>query len=336
MGLEYLTPSEYVFGYLYTGPILLTTSRLERAATPWVTAIAVALTIANLWVPLHGTFTAATLANRLIASMALVVTGLLGDRNRVYERAIAQQQSQLQSQEQLAQTRDDFVSTLTHDLKTPLLGAIETLKAFQSQEFGPVTAAQLKILTLITRSHQTTLQLVETLLDVYRIDAEGLQLSLAPVDLKILAEEAIATLRDLATTRRVHLSLNYGASDFARSLWVQGDTLQLRRVFTNLLTNSINHSPRGGRVEIALESYPAYQVVKVLDAGPGITEDALPYLFERFYQGTSDRQAKGSGLGLYLTRQIVTAHNGTIWAENRLPNGASFGFRLPVCPAPPS
>jgi two-component system NarL family sensor kinase len=73
--------------------------------------------------------------------------------------------------------------------------------------------------------------------------------------------------------------------------------------------------------------------VKVLDNGPGITEDELPYLFERFYQGQSDRQAKGSGLGLYLTRQIIEAHGGTIWAENRKPQGALFGFRLPAVPA---
>jgi two-component system NarL family sensor kinase len=112
-----------------------------------------------------------------------------------------------------------------------------------------------------------------------------------------------------------------------------GDALQLQRVFSNLLINGINHSPRGGKVEVVLESDSAYHVVKVLDNGPGITQDELPYLFERFYQGQSDRQAKGSGLGLYLTRQIIEAHGGTIWAENRIPQGAMFGFRLPMAPA---
>jgi two-component system NarL family sensor kinase len=71
--------------------------------------------------------------------------------------------------------------------------------------------------------------------------------------------------------------------------------------------------------------------VKVIDNGPGINTSQIPHLFERFYQGDSDRQAKGSGLGLYLTRQIIEAHGGTIWAENRMPNGALFGFRLPTC-----
>jgi two-component system NarL family sensor kinase len=75
-------------------------------------------------------------------------------------------------------------------------------------------------------------------------------------------------------------------------------------------------------------------VVKVLDNGLGISAEQLPHLFELFYQGHSDRGAKGSGLGLYLTRQIITAHDGTIWAENRMPSGALFGFRLPALPLP--
>ncbi len=333
IGLEYATPSDYVFGYLYTGPILLANPRLNRSATLQVTLAASALTLLNLVIPHVEHTNPATVANRIIAVMALVVTGWLSDRTRRYEEAIAQQQAQLQAQEQLVGLRENFASTLTHDLKTPLLGAIETLKSLQQGYFGAVTQEQQKVLAMMRRSHQSTLQLVETLLDVYRNDTEGLKLHLAPVNLVALAEEVIATLIDLAATRRVYISLGYGKSDFRHSLWMNGDALQLQRVFSNLLINGINHSPRGGRVEVVLESDSTYHFVKVLDNGPGITEDELPYLFERFYQGQSDRQAKGSGLGLYLTRQIIEAHGGTIWAENRKPQGALFGFRLPAVPA---
>jgi len=92
-------------------------------------------------------------------------------------------------------------------------------------------------------------------------------------------------------------------------------------------------------VEIVLESDSSYQVVKIVDNGRGITPDELPRLFERFYQGHSDRQSMGSGLGLYLTRQIIEAHGGTVWGNNRFSSGdatersqrgASFGFRLPL------
>ncbi|MUL36672.1 sensor histidine kinase [Gloeocapsopsis dulcis] len=341
--LEFATPVNYVFGYLYTGPILLATSRLGRAATFYTTLVAVVLTILNLGVPGNEVIEPSTVASRLIAVIALIVTGILSDRNRVYEQAIAQQQAKLEAQEQLTSIREDFASTLTHDLKTPLLGAIETLKAFQQGEFGAITPVQHKVLATMARSHQTTLQLVETLLDVYRNDTEGLELQLAPVNLVAVAEEAIATLRDLASSRQIHISLNYGESNFRRALWVKGDALQLGRVFVNLLTNAINHSLRGGKVEVILVSQSDYQIVKVLDNGLGITAAEQLHIFERFYQGNSDRQAKGSGLGLYLTRQIIAAHGGTIWAENRIssgdatrtPRGALFGFRLPAYPFQP-
>ncbi|MFH7029632.1 MAG: sensor histidine kinase [Heteroscytonema crispum UTEX LB 1556] len=331
IALEYLTPPEYVFGYLYTSTILLANSRLSRKALFGVTLASAGLTLLNLFFPGVETINPPTVANRLIAVLALLVTGWLSYRNRRNEEAIAYTQAQLRSQKQLAQMREDFVSTLTHDLKTPLLGAIETLKSFQNRLFGEVTPMQEKVIETMTRSHRTTLQMVETLLDVYRNDAEGLQLQCSPVNLVTVANEVIATLGEVARARQVYVSVGYGESDFPRALWVNGDSLQMGRVFANLLINGINHTPRGGKVEVVLEAYSGYQIVKIIDNGSGITEEELPHLFERFYQGNSDRHAKGSGLGLYLTRQIIEAHGGTIWAENRSPKGAAFAFRLPAC-----
>jgi len=340
--LEFTTPVEYVFGYLYTGPILLTTSHLGRTATVYATLLSVFLTILNLWFPVEETIEPSIVASRCIAAMALIVTGILSDRNRCYQQAIAQQQAKLQAQAQLIQVREDFASTLTHDLKTPMLGAIETLKAFEQGKFGTVTPTHQKVLATMIRSHLSTLQLVETLLDVYRNDIEGLKLQLVPVDLVTIAEETIATLTDLALSRQVCISLSFGESEFRRSLWVNGDPLQLQRVFANLITNGINHSLRGGKVEIILQSQSDHHIVKVLDNGLGIASEELPHLFERFYQGHSDRHVFGSGLGLYLTRQIIAAHGGTIWAENRsignsmqTSSGALFAFRLTALPFQP-
>jgi two-component system, NarL family, sensor kinase len=332
--LEFLTPSKFIFGYLYTVPILLASVQLRRSRIAQITVIAIVLTLLNLWIPDPSQITIATVANRLIATMALLVTGFLSDRNRHYQDAITQQQVQIAANEKLIRLREDFTATLTHDLKTPLLGAIETLKAFQGEQFGSVSLMQHQVINTMARSHQSSLQLLETLLDIYRNDAEGLSLNLTTVDLTSLAEEAASALIDLAASRRVHLSFNYGDSHVRPSLPVNGDRLQLQRVFTNLLINAINHSRRGDRVEILLESQASYQVVKISDTGLGIHPDDLPHLFEQFYQGQSNRQAKGTGLGLYLSRQVIAAHNGTIWAENRIPTGTLFGFKLPIASAP--
>jgi two-component system, NarL family, sensor kinase len=328
--LEFSTPIPYVFGYLYTGPILLTNSWLGRWRTFQATLAAVFLTMLNLVVPGGETMNVSTIANRVIAAMALIVTGVLSDRLRSSQEAIALTRAKLDAQAELVRVREDFASTLTHDLKTPLLGAIETLKALEAEKFGPVVPAQQQVLATMVRSHQTSLQLLETLLDIYRNDTEGLELNLAPVDLAVLTEEAAGTLTELAANRHVYLTVNYGESDWRKSLWVKGDALQLQRVLINLLVNAINHSPRHSRVTVVLESQAAYQVVKILDTGAGIQPEQFSYLFERFYQGHSQRQNKGSGLGLYLSRQIIVAHNGIIWAENILPVGAMFAFKLPV------
>jgi two-component system NarL family sensor kinase len=236
-------------------------------------------------------------------------------------------------QNQLASFGENFVSTLAHDLKTPLLGAIEALKLFQQEHFGPVTEAQQTVLETMVRSHRASLQLVETMLDIYRNDAEGVRLTRSPINLVDLVEQAIQTLSSLALSYQVSMRLNTVALA-ANDCLVDGDGLQLQRVISNLLINAIYHSPTDGTVEIALEpwggSEPPQQVVKVLDEGLGIHPEALPQLFERFYQGCGDRQAKGAGLGLYLSRQIVEAHGGRIWAENRVPRGALFGFCLPA------
>ncbi|MHC5831788.1 MAG: sensor histidine kinase, partial [Nostoc sp.] len=102
------------------------------------TVVAVCLTILNLWLPGGEVIKVSTVASRAIASMALIVTGILSDRLRHSQEAIAITHAKLESQEELVKLREDFASALTHDLKTPLLGAIETIKAFQQEKFGPV------------------------------------------------------------------------------------------------------------------------------------------------------------------------------------------------------
>lgn len=332
--LELSTHPDYVMGYLYVIPILLTNflvnPKLNRARTSQLTIIAVILTIINIWIPGRYAIDAPMIVNRSIAVIALIVTGILSDRHRTTQKILAEQKAQLQSQEKLMNVREDFASTLAHDLKTPLLGAIETLTAFHREQFGTIHPRQKIVLDTIIRSHQGSLKLVETLLDVYRNETEGLVLNLGTVNLANLAEDVTTSLLHLSANRRVYLSLNYGASDFRKFLWVNGDAFQLQRVFLNLISNAINHSPRGSRVEVILETQTAFQIVKVIDCGAGIKSEEIPYLFERFYQGSSDRQASGSGLGLYLSRQIIEAHGGTIWAENHLPHGAIFRFRLPA------
>jgi two-component system NarL family sensor kinase len=340
--LEFSTPPDYVFGYLYIGAILLARWLVGRQATFGVAIASVVLTLSNLWITRWpDAIATSTIANRVITACALAVTSILSDslwnayrRNRDYEETFAQKDAQLRAQTQLSQVREDFAATLTHDLRTPLLGAIAALESLMSGKFGEINPMQEQVLVVMARSHRNTLQMVQTLLDIYHNDINGLELRLSRVNLVELAKEVIATLTHLAESRQV--TIIFKADPEHSGIWIIGDALQLRRVFTNLLINAINHTLRSDDVCIEMElsksfgNKPPQCTVRIIDSGPGITPEELPYLFERFFQGESDRQALGVGLGLYLSRQIVEAHGGTIWVENRLPRGAIFSFRIPA------
>jgi len=328
--LEYTTPPPYIFGYLYIGPLLLASSRLSHKSTIVVTVIAIMLTLFNLWIPGIEPITGVTIANRIITIIALGVTAWLSDRIQQYEKAIIKQRLQIATQNQLARVREDFISTLTHDLKTPLLGGIETLNAFQNKQFGIISEAQERVIAVMIRSHQMTLKLVETLMDVYRNDTQGLPLNLTRVNLVNIAEETILQLTLFAYSREVCLYLKHKDSDFRQAYWIQGDSFQLQRVFNNLITNAVNHSLRGSKVEIVMTGKNDSCQVEVMDEGQGIHSEDFSHLFERFYQSHSNHQTKGTGLGLYLSRQIIEAHGGKIWASQRVSQGAIFGFSLPL------
>jgi two-component system NarL family sensor kinase len=118
-------------------------------------------------------------------------------------------------------------------------------------------------------------------------------------------------------------------SDRQPSDWVNADAIQIERVLTNLISNAINYARRDGEVKVIITTAATELTVQVVDDGASIPVAELQQVFNRFYQGESDRHGMGLGLTLYLCRQIIQAHNGIIWAENLVPRGVLFGFRIP-------
>lgn len=186
---------------------------------------------------------------------------------------------------------------------------------------------QLKVLNTMSQSQQRSLKLVETLLDIYRNDAEGLVLNYQLVDLWSIATEAIDVILMLGLEREIKLNLKSFQPE-NQPMKVMADPLQLSRVFSNLLSNAIYYSPRGGQLDVVVSFRGGQYMVEVIDSGRGVAAADIPLLFDRFYQ--AHEQTQGSGLGLYLSRQIVEAHGGKIWAEPGLPQGTKFCFSLPV------
>jgi two-component system, NarL family, sensor kinase len=340
--LEIIAPTEYIFGHLYILPLLLASVWVGSKGTLLVTGIAILLTIldfaildfSHVSILDIGKLPAYIIVNRLNVVVVLLLTNWLVQRNFKYadkinfqNTEIIRHKAELSAQLSLAQMREDFVCTLTHDLKTPVLGAIQTIKSFQQEQFGEVNTLQLKVLSTMSQSQQRSLKLVETLLDIYRNDAEGLVLNSQPVNLRLIAKEAIDAVFILGLEREVKLNLKSFLPE-NQQMEVMADPLQLSRVFSNLLSNAIYYSPRAGQIDVTVYHHEYQYVVQVVDNGRGVAAADIPLLFDRFYQANG--QIQGSGLGLYLSRQIIEAHGGKIWAEPELPQGTKFCFSLPV------
>jgi len=230
----------------------------------------------------------------------------------------------------LQQQREDFVATLTHDLKTPILAANRAIKLLMEGDYGPVVETQSRVLETILQSNSALYKMVQTLLDVYRYDSGAKRLSLAENDLTTTILATVDELKTLCDTKNVKLEIELPSSPYLAAY----DAEEIRRVLQNLLDNSLKFTPRGGKISVTLEEHGPFVRIAVSDTGKGISEEDRPKLFQRFWQAASSggRYYASTGLGLYLCRKIVELHGGKIACESAIGKGSKFYFTLPIEP----
>ncbi|GFE68647.1 hybrid sensor histidine kinase/response regulator [Chroococcus sp. FPU101] len=233
------------------------------------------------------------------------------------EAALATQQK-----EELAKQREDFVSRMTHDLRTPLIAANRMLQLFQEEVYGDITPEMDKAIAVIIRSNHNLLEMVNNLLEVYCHEAGYKQLNFTNVDLEEVISEVVQELNPLAEQK--HIALTAYIDDNANSV-VMGDRVELRRVFINLVSNAIKFTDEG-YIKIELTEHDSLVTVHVQDTGSGIRPEDQAVLFERFRQGNHKRST--SGLGLYLSRRIIEVHQGTITVQSEVGKGSIFRVQL--------
>ena len=220
--------------------------------------------------------------------------------------------------------RDDFIATLTHDLRTPLLAAIQTLTFFLEGALGELDEKQKLLLSTMQKSNEDLLGLVNALLEVYKYDADKLELTKTNFNIYNLVEQVYNELQPLAQTKEIEFKIECANKD----LTVNADRSEIRRVICNLCGNAINYTQNGGLVVITLKNEGNDLIFSVADNGSGIPQEDIPNMFQRFSQGTSKKRSTGTGLGLYLSRQIIESHGGKIWLESALNKGSEFSFLL--------
>ncbi|HEU4409937.1 MAG TPA: ATP-binding protein [Polyangiaceae bacterium] len=229
--------------------------------------------------------------------------------------------------EEANRLKDDFLATLSHELRTPLNAIVGWTHVLRDDESGPVERA--RTLETILRNAKLLTALIEDLLDVSRIVRGGLRLELGRVDVARVLEAAVEGARPTAAAKGVRLGLRAGADAGE----VTGDPQRLQQVVWNLLSNALRFTGPGGEVEASARRVGREVVIEVRDNGRGIAAEALPHLFERFWQGDV-RSRGGLGLGLSIVKHLVELHGGAVSAESEgVGRGAAFTVRLPAAPA---
>ncbi len=227
--------------------------------------------------------------------------------------------------QEMDRLRNDFIATLTHDLRTPLLAAIQTLQFFIDGTVGELTDKQRLLLETMKKSNEDLLGLVNALLEVYKYESGQLVLYKENFVLSDVIQGCIMEVRPLAEKN----NLNIEFLDISDKK-IYADKHEIKRVITNFLGNAIKHTNRQGDITVSVDFTEDEAVVSVEDRGVGIPAEDIPKLFNRFSQGTGKKRSTSTGLGLYLSRQIVEAHGGKILVKSELNRGSKFIFTLPV------
>lgn len=225
---------------------------------------------------------------------------------------------------QAEELKSTFMSVISHELKTPVAlikGYVSTLRREDATWDAEIVQDSLAV---IEEESDRLAGLIENLLDASRLQAGGMALKRSDVQLSEMAGRMAKRMQTQTTNHQIHV-------DFPANFPViLADEIRLEQVFTNLIGNAIKYTP-GGEILISGQARGSEVIVCVRDEGPGIAPEDIPHIFDRFYRAPDmARQTKGAGLGLFLTKAIIEAHNGHIWVDTAPGQGVRFYFSLPI------
>ena len=269
-----------------------------------------------------------------IVTLVSAVRAALGSRRRQYQvkRLLDELEASAnqvrEAHEQANRTKDEFLATLAHELRSPMTAIRGWVEMLKLGGLDPVESAE--ALSMIESSAKVQARIIEDLMDVSRIIAGKVMIEREVIDLASLMRTVVATFRPVAALEGIEL-----AEDIpAEPVMVFGDAVRLQQVGWNLLSNAIKFTSSGGSVRVALKHDAASATISVKDTGRGISPELLPHVFERYRQeeGAAEKKAhRGLGLGLAIVRHLVEGHGGSVAVRSEgLGKGAEFTVALPL------
>jgi signal transduction histidine kinase len=226
----------------------------------------------------------------------------------------------------LDDSRQEFVSNVSHELKTPLTSMKVLADSLVGQENVPIELYE-EFMTDIAQEIERENNIINDLLSLVKMDKANGVLNISIVNINELLELTLKRLRPVAEKQDVEVIL-----ESFRPVTAEIDEVKMTLVFTNLVENAIKYNNTGGWVHVTLNADYQFFYVKVEDNGIGIPEESLPHVFERFYRAdkSHSREIGGTGLGLAITRNAVLMHRGAIKVDSRLGEGTTFTVRVPL------
>ena len=224
--------------------------------------------------------------------------------------------------------RTDLLANISHDLRSPLTSMRGHLEMILMKEENLDQATQREFVETVLRNVESLQVLVEELFDLARLESRQMQLRMEEFSLAELVQDVI--IKRKAPAEKRGISVHY--SPPADSSYINGDIALVERVLTNILDNALTHTPDGGQIRFSLKTGDRALVLDIEDSGPGIPDEDLPYIFERFYRAdkSRSRDLPGTGLGLAIALEIMTLHGGSVGAVNSSSGGALFSLKFKV------
>ncbi len=229
------------------------------------------------------------------------------------------------NEKQLESLKEDFIATLTHDLKVPIVAESNMLNFFLEGKFGEINDKQRVALQGMKKSNRELVEFVQIILDTYKVKETGIKLYKENIMLNEFLAEIIAEVQPIVAESNLQIKLKQG-----KNLNVMADKLQLSRVVKNLISNAIIHSGSSETVDIKTAEIPGYVTITVTDYGQGIPKEEIPLIFNKYYSSTKKFRKIGTGLGLYLSQEIINSHNGEINVQSTENVKTEFCIKLPV------
>lgn len=224
--------------------------------------------------------------------------------------------------------KSDFFSLMAHELRTPLASIREGTNILLYHQGGGIEEKQNEILRIIAEESNRLTDLVNSLLDLSKMEAGMMALSLEKTDIGYLIHQSVSGMQPLAMTKKINISVIIPPDLPALKV----DKERILQALRNLIGNAVKFTPRGGQVTICAQSLEGSVKISVSDTGPGIAQEDINVIFDKFRQGamTSYSKIKGTGLGLAIVKHIIIAHGGKIWVESEIGQGSIFIFVLPA------